>query len=208
MNLWLQVTSGQGPAECQWAAARTAATIEREAAERAIACRELEIVPGDEKDAIKSAFLALEGSDAESFAAGWEGTIQWIAKSPYRPNHKRKNWFVAVEVYTPVEHPKWSLAELRIETMRSSGPGGQHVNKTSSAVRVTHLPTGTTVVAREERSQQQNRRLALARLAQLLENQHTDAEGEARQQRWQQHGELERGNPVRVYVGPEFRLRT
>jgi peptide chain release factor len=181
--------------------------IEREAAEQAIACRELDIVPGDENGTIKSALLALESADAESFAASWEGTIQWIAKSPCRPNHKRKNWFVAVEMFAPVEHPQWSLAELRIEAMRSSGPGGQHVNKTNSAVRVTHLPTGTTVVAREERSQHQNRRLALARLAQILNRRDADAEDETRRKRWEQHAELERGNPVRVYVGLEFKRR-
>jgi peptide chain release factor len=181
--------------------------VQREAAERAIACLALEIVPGDEKETIKSALLALDGDEAVQFAASWEGTIQWISKSPYRPTHKRKNWFVAVEVYAPVEHPQWSLAELKVEAMRSSGPGGQHVNKTSSAIRVTHLPTGTAVVAREERSQHQNRRLALARLAQILDRRNTNAEEETRRKRWEQHGELERGNPIRIYQGPNFKLR-
>jgi peptide chain release factor len=114
---------------------------------------------------------------------------------------------VGVEVYTPPERPQWSERDLRIDVMRSSGPGGQHVNKTSSAVRVTHLPTGVSIVAREERSQHQNRRLALARLARLLDDQHADVEGQAKQQRWEQHGDLERGNPVRVYQGPDFRAR-
>lgn len=208
MNRWLQLTSGQGPAECQWAAARVLESIQREATAQAIPCVALEIVLGDEKDTIRSALLALEGAESELFVTRWEGTIQWISKSPYRPNHKRKNWFVAVDVYAPVEHPQWSLAELDIEAIRSSGPGGQHVNKTSSAVRVTHVPTGTTVVAREERSQHQNRRLALARLAQILDRRTTNAEGETRRMRWEQHGALERGNPIRIYEGTEFRLRT
>ena len=205
MTLWLQITSGQGPAECQWVAARVAEILDREAVAQGIQCHSLEIVPGDEKGTIKSALFALDGTEAEQFAAGWKGTIQWIGKSPFRPNHKRKNWFVGVEVYTPPETPHWSAADLRIETMRSSGPGGQHVNKTSSAVRITHLPTGLAVVAREERSQQQNRRLALARLAEVLENQHADAQDGARRQRWEQHGGLERGNPVRVFRETDFR---
>ena len=207
MNRWLQITSGQGPAECQWVVARVVELIQSEAAKERIACQLLESTPGGEKGTLKSALLALEGDAAEVLASGWHGTIQWIGTSPYRPEHKRKNWFVGLELFAPPEKLAWSESELRIERHRSSGPGGQHVNKTSSAVRVTHLPTGLVVVAREERSQKQNRRLALARLAQLVESRLTDAEGESRQQRWEQHGDLERGNPVRVYDGTAFRCR-
>ena len=205
MNLWLQVTAGQGPAECQWVVAQVVEVLHRDVAQQGISCELLESVPGVEENTLKSALLVLEGEGVTALAAGWEGTIQWIGKSPYRPNHKRKNWFVGVEVYAPPQRPQWVESDLRIEVMRSSGPGGQHVNKTSSAVRITHVPTGLSVVAREERSQHQNRRLALARLAQLLEQQHADAEGQAKQRRWEQHGELERGNPVRIYQGADFR---
>ena len=90
--------------------------------------------------------------------------------------------------------------------MRSSGPGGQHVNKTSSAVRVTHVPTGLTAIAQEERSQHQNRRLALARLAQVFENCKTNAVDTAKHGRWQQHASLQRGNPIRTYRETTFRL--
>ena len=207
MNLWLQITAGQGPAECQWVVAQVVEALHREADERNLAYHLLEDVPGDEKNTSKSVLIALEGADLEMFVRSWAGTVQWIGKSPFRPNHRRKNWYVGVEIYKPSEQVRWSEADLRIETMRSSGPGGQHVNKTSSSVRVTHLPTGIAVVGREERSQHQNRRLALARLEQLLADRQADAEGRVRQLRWSQHGELERGNPVRVYEGQNFRPR-
>ncbi len=61
------------------------------------------------------------------------------------------------------------MADIKIETMRASGPGGQHVNKTESAVRITHFPTGMNTIAKEARSQQQNKKLALARLASMLQ---------------------------------------
>lgn len=94
-----------------------------------------------------------------------------------------------------------------IETMRASGPGGQQVNKTESAVRVTHIPTGLTVVAREERSQHMNRKLAVARLGELMKSQEKSAELQGKRDRWQQHNELERGNPIRTYEGTEFKRK-
>ncbi len=113
---------------------------------------------------------------------------------------------MGVEVFAPVDRPRWSANEVRIDVMRSSGVGGQHVNKTSSAVRATHVPSGIVAIAREERSQHQNRNLALARLARLLEARHAGAESHARRQHWEQHASLERGNPVRVYRGRHFVL--
>lgn len=208
MKLWLQISAGQGPAECQWVVRRVMEAIAQEAIDSDVSCRSLEATPGDEPDVFKSVLLALDGDQAERLARSWAGTVQWTGQSRYRPHHKRKNWFVGIDIFTPPEHPQWSAHELRVDVMRSSGPGGQHVNKTSSAVRVTHVPTGLTAVAREERSQHQNRRLALARLARIMEQRTQASEAGERRERWQQHAALERGNPVRVYRGPRFQLRS
>lgn len=204
-SLWLQITSGQGPAECCWVVARLVEVLRAEAVAASIEIQPLEVTEGAEAGTFRSVLLSLDGDNATTFAAGWRGTVQWIGQSPYRPTHKRKNWFVGVEVFTAPEKPAWSADELVIETMRASGPGGQHVNKTSSAVRITHTPTGLVAVAREERSQHRNRKLALARLADLFARQGTAAEGDARQQRWEQHAALARGNAVRVFRGKEFK---
>jgi peptide chain release factor len=83
--------------------------------------------------------------------------------------------------------------------MRASGPGGQHVNRTESAVRVTHLPTGLQASASEERSQHRNRKLALARLGAKLEGLKDQQQGEAGRRRWRAHHALERGNPAHVF---------
>jgi peptide chain release factor len=160
----------------------------------------VEVEPGPEPDAAQSVLVALSGGDGvDAFATAWRGTVQWIARSPYRPEYKRKNWFVGIEVLEPVEETRFHPRDVRWETMRASGPGGQHVNRTESAVRVTHLPTGVQATAAEERSQHRNRRLALARLAGKLAQANARQHGEAREKRWRAHQALTRGNPVRVF---------
>ena len=88
--------------------------------------------------------------------------------------------------------------------MRSSGAGGQNVNKRSTAVRAKHLPSGLEVVAREERSQPANKRAALARLAWLLEDRARSRREAGARARWDAKGQVERGNPRRVFRGPDF----
>ena len=96
-------------------------------------------------------------------------------------------------------------ADIDYQAMRASGPGGQHVNKTDSAVRAHHRPTGLVTTAQEQRSQHANRKLA--RLAIMLEQLRGQSQDETRRAQWQNHRDLERGNPVRVYVGTRFELR-
>lgn len=202
MTCILQISSGQGPAECQRFVPLLAQIIEREARTAGLSCHPLtEYSPKDERYA--SLRFAVAGTELPDFRQGWEGTIQWIWKSTIRPNWPRKNWFVKVSFFDfrSDAAQRFRPTDLRFETCRASGPGGQHVNTTDSAVRLTHLPTGIVCTASEERSQQRNRELALLRLQERLnlvvEQQHADQNREL----WIDHYRLERGNPIRVFKG-------
>ncbi|HEX2843432.1 peptide chain release factor H [Hyphomicrobium sp.] len=191
-RIWVQITSGRGPAECQLAVAKLADVLEKEARKAGLACEVLDIVEGRERATALSALLSLEGEDAHAFAVRSRGSVLWICPSPIRPGHKRKNWFVGVEVLAPPETSTNTLriADVVFEAMRASGPGGQHVNKTESAVRATHKPTDLVATAREERSQAMNKKLALARLSAMLADGVEAAKADAERDRWAQHDAL------------------
>ncbi len=200
----LHITAGKGPQECRWVVAQLARAFLREARNLEL---EAELLDGTE-DLPASVLLRIAGQGAPEFAAPRIGTNQWIGTSPQRPTHKRRNWFVGVALApSPESIPDLCEHDIAYQAMRASGPGGQHVNKTDSAVRVTHLPTGLVATAQEQRSQHANRKLARLKLAIMLEERHGQALGDARRSQWQAHQDLERGNAVRVYAGPSFKLR-
>ena len=196
-DLWMQISAGAGPAECCWAAHEVFLRVKQEAAARGVGLEVVHVEPGPERDTAQSILLELAGVHSAEFAKSWEGTVQWTARSPFRPEHKRKNWFVGISVTHPPEETALDAKDVRWEVMRASGPGGQHVNKTESAVRVTHVLSGTQATASEERSQHRNRKLALARLVEKLQLAQKQEEAGKKGELWRTHRELERGNPVR-----------
>lgn len=153
----LQFSSAQGPAECELAVLKGLACLQRESALAGMRVEVLEQEDGEHPGTLRSALVSLEGDAEAAVAQRWEGTIQWTCPSPYRPRYARKNWFFGV---ARCAAPAATLpSEIRFETARASGPGGQHVNKTESAVRAIHVATGISVKVQTERSQHANKRL-------------------------------------------------
>lgn len=201
--MWMQISSGKGPAECELAVGLFLKTIMKE--NKTI--RVIDSVPGQYSGTYKSVLLSIDPGEFKGDTGNTKGTILWICQSPYRPNHRRKNWFINIEVYQSAEKLNFSEKDVRIEAMRSSGPGGQNVNKVETAVRALHLPTGLAVTAGEERSQYMNKKLALARLANLIEARNEENSSSQKESMWRQHNLLTRGNPLRVYEGEGFKLK-
>lgn len=204
---WVQLTSGQGPEECELAVRHVLERFLDEANENTVNVDILEKESGIKSDNYKSVMLSLWGdNNIDRFLTRWNGTVQWVCQSPYRPTHKRKNWFVGVNVLIPVE--SWegvSSKDLKFETMRASGAGGQHINTTDSAVRVIHVPTGLSAFAQEERSQYMNKKLAVARLVMLMKDIQKLKQLEKKLEKRKKHLGLERGNPIRVFEGNKFK---
>lgn len=201
----LHLTSGQGPEECRWVVGQLARAFQAEGARVGISCVPMEPTEGNPATAL----LRVSGEGAEAFVQARAGTILWIGPSPFRPHHRRRNWFVGLSRVPPVEE----IAGLRDEDIdyqatRASGPGGQHVNKTDSAVRAIHRPTGLTTFAQDQRSQHANRKLARLKLALLLAERLLDGQRDDRQAAWSRNQSLERGNAVRTYVGAKFDLKS
>ena len=200
----LHLTSGKGPDECRWVVAQLVKAFASEGAPLGVTCEALEA-----DDALPaSLLLRLTGDAAQAFARERTGTILWVGDSPFRPKYRRRNWFVSVALAPSIENvPDLCDADIDFQTMRASGPGGQHVNKTDSAVRATHRLTGLVATAQEQRSQHANRKLAKLKLAMLLEGRRSGAREEVQHEHWSAHQNLERGNPVRTYIGPGFKLK-
>ena len=164
----------------------------------------LETSPGEEAG-IKSATLMIRGPRAYGLLRSEHGTHRLVRISPFDQQHRRHTSFAQVEVMPEIEAAEEDQIqidpeELRIETYRSTGAGGQHVNKTESAVRITHLPSGIVVTCQNERSQIQNRETAMKILRSRLLLRRRQEEAEHRDEL---RGELlpaDFGSQIRSYV--------
>lgn len=199
----LQITAGAGPIEVRQFVAALAARIEAIAAARGLVIGERAAMGAGDRP--RSIALYLDG-DAPTLLADQLGTHALIARSPRRGRTGRKRWFAAVALYPAPAAPPGRgpapprRADLVITACRASGPGGQHVNKVASAVRVEHVPTGLTVRCASERSQHANLARALARLTALLDATAVAASAEAARGRRLDHHRLERGRAVATYT--------
>jgi len=164
--------------------------------------RMIDLQPGDEAG-IKNATLEVTGDLAFGRLKSESGIHRLVRISPFDANHRRHTSFAAVHVY-PVIDDKIEVDinpdDLRIDTYRASGAGGQHVNKTSSAVRITHFPSGIVVQCQNERSQRRNRELAMKVLRSRLYTKLMEEESQKQNAAAGEKKDISWGNQIRSYV--------
>ena len=199
MKHYIQITAGRGPVEC----ARAVTLVARELLK---AVPNLQLTDSEPHNQADGCFMSMTFATGEmissSIVEAWQGTVLWRStKNPYRPGHKRSNWFVGVNFFDEVSLPQIDESDITYETCRSGGKGGQNVNKVETAVRAIYKPTGLSVKCSDERSQSQNKSLARERLLVKLREINEKTLADSRSRQWSKHDNIERGNPVKKFSG-------
>ncbi|CAN5222112.1 peptide chain release factor 2 [soil metagenome] len=204
----LEIHAGTGGTDAQDWAEMLLRMYQRWTADRGFEADVLEASPGEEAG-LKSATVAVRGENAYGILKAERGVHRLVRLSPFDAAHRRHTAFAQVVVapLLPEDAPiEVDEAELRIDTYRSSGAGGQHVNKTDSAVRITHLPTGIVVQCQNERSQTSNKQTALRmRKSRLAELEEEKREAELAKERGAAH-DIGFGSQIRSYVLHPYQL--
>lgn len=204
----LEIHPGAGGTESQDWAEMLLRLYSRWAARRKFAVEELDFLPGDEAG-LKSVTLKISGPYAFGFLKSERGIHRLIRISPFDSSGRRHTSFASVDIMPDVGNDielDIKESDLRVDIFRSSGPGGQSVNTTSSAVRITHLPTGISAQCQNEKSQHHNRETAMRVLKARLYNLEVQKREAARQAQYAGKDAIAFGSQIRTYTLQPYRL--
>lgn len=207
-NAIVTIHAGAGGTEsCDWAE-MLLRMYTRWAERRGWKCDVQDIVAGEEAGVAKVT-IRIEGANAYGYAKAERGVHRLVRISPFDANKRRHTSFASVDIIAEIEDDveiEIKDEELRIDTYRSSGKGGQHVNKTDSAVRITHIPTGIVVACQNERSQLKNKQTAMKILKSRLYEKLEDEKRAEMDKFYGEKGEIAWGNQIRSYVFQPYQM--
>jgi peptide chain release factor 2 len=207
-NAFLSINSGAGGTEsCDWAD-MLLRMYTRWAELAGFKTEVLDIQPGEEAG-ISSATLRIEGANAFGYAKAERGVHRLVRISPFDSNARRHTSFCSVDVLAEIEDDidiELDEADIRTDVYRASGKGGQHVNRTESAVRLTHLPSGIVVTCQNERSQIKNKATAMKTLKSRLYEKLEDEKRSEMEKFYGEKGEIAWGNQIRSYVFQPYQM--
>ncbi len=207
-NAFLTINSGAGGTEsCDWAE-MLLRMYTRWAEKSGFDVEALDIMPGEEAG-ISSATLRIAGLNAFGYAKAERGVHRLVRISPFDSNARRHTSFCSVDVIAEVDDDidiEIDEADIRTDVYRASGKGGQHVNRTESAVRLTHLPTGIVVTCQNDRSQIKNKATAMKTLKSRLYEKREDEKRSEMERFYGEKGEIAWGNQIRSYVFQPYQM--